>query len=52
MRPQKGHFEVVPYVGSKPFPSFGKKKELISFFLFLEKIYSEKNIFNIIFLII
>jgi len=27
MRPLKGHFEVVPFVGNKLFSSFGKKKK-------------------------
>jgi len=34
MRPQKGRFGVVPYVGNKLFPSFAKKKIII-----IEKIY-------------
>jgi len=37
MRPRKGRFEVVPYVGNKQFSSFGKKIE--KKILFLEKIY-------------
>jgi len=36
MRPRKGRFEVVPYVGNKMFSSFGKKK-MKKRNLFLEK---------------
>jgi len=54
MRPQKGRFGVVPYVGNKLFPSFAKKrKKLKKIFYFWTKIlflkesfYFCKKIFN------
>jgi len=46
MRPRKGRFGVVPYVGNKLFPSFGKKRKLKKEFLFLENVsIFGKNIF-------
>jgi len=55
MRPRKGRFKVVPYVGNKLFPSFGKNKILkilffenififrINIFLFLKKLLNLKK---------
>jgi len=54
MRPGKGHFGVVPYIGNKLFPSFPKKIEKKFYFckkvIFLEKyfLFLEKHNFLII----
>jgi len=44
MKPLKGCFEAIPYVGNKLFPSFGKNRKIEKKNLFLEKILFLKKV--------